>query len=185
MRRLTARNRRHLLAAAAVVFLLATVVSSGKRGDGACVRQQLMEDDVISNKFMEDHICLIGTSAPTDLRAFCRDFRHGQPVYQVMLLEKEDIKRLRKDLKGHQEDFYNDRTKFRPLLKKESLVHYTTDGTYTFIYCDLNYKNWKAKRKSNEYLRYIPYGTPKGIYKIYHGCHPVQKYSGFRQLGSC
>ena len=183
--------RRLLVAALAVgllgaaALLISAVTASGS-GDGACIHVWVRENDVISEKFMKDHICLIknARSAPTDLEAFCRDFRPDQPKYQVMLLTSKDIAQLRNDLKGHQEDFHNDREKFRPLRKQASLVHYTTDNTYNFIYCEQT-KKWQGKRKGNEYLRYIPHGAPEGMYKIYHGCPPVRNYKGFRQSGPC
>ena len=157
-------------------------------GDSACDHQTLNPNDVISQKFMDDHICLVRNSPPTDLVAFCSHFRQNQPLYQVMLLNTDDIKRLRHDLKGHQNDFYNDRDKFRPLHAGAGQVHYTTDQSYTFIYCELKQGKWNGKRKTGHYQQYIPKGTagnPQGVYKIYHGCRPVTSHPGFRQNGSC
>lgn len=194
VRRLLVRYRWFLVAAlvSVVSIFLMTItfpsaVATGGRGDTACdrnIHRRLEEDDVISEKFMKDHICLIRKDRPKNLEAFCSDFRHGQPVYQVMLLTRDDIKRLRKDLMRHQQDFYSDREKFR---QKPSSVHYTTDDTYSFIDCKYARK-WEGKLISNKYMQYIPRGTsgkPEGIYKIYHGCQPVQEYLGFRQPGWC
>ena len=157
-------------------------------GDAACDRQTLNPNDVISQKFYNDHICLIRGSPPKDLTAFCRDFRQGPLIYQVMLLTTDDINRLRKDLQGHQNDFYNDRYLFRPLHPGAALAHYTTDGTYSFIYCEEKKGTWIGKLKSNRYQQYVPQGTagnPKGVYQIYHGCPPVVDYPGFKQDGTC
>lgn len=175
---------------AAVVFLVAPLlISVSGSGDSVCDRHiHLSNNDVISEKFMQDHICLIKSSrrVPTDLKAFCRDFRREKEIYQVMLLTPEDITQLREELKEHQNDFDNDRDKFRPLRRQASLVHYTTDNTYNFIYCEQTKKrDWQGKRRGNEYLKYIPHGTPEGIYKIYHGCRPVTEHRGFRQSGPC
>ena len=160
-------------------------------GDSACDRQRpINTDDVISQKFMRDHICLVRKSPPNDLVAFCRDFRKGQsvPLYQVMLLSTDDIKQLRNDLMGHQGDFYNNRSMFRPLDTGASKVHYTTDQSYTFIYCELKQGKWNGKRKAGLYQQYIPKGTagnPQGVYKIFHGCPPVDVNPGFSQPGPC
>ena len=157
-------------------------------GDAACDRQTLNPNDVISQKFYNDHICLLRGSPPKDLTAFCRDFRQGPLIYQVMLLTTDDINRLRKDLQGHQNDFYNDRYLFRPLHPGAALAHYTTDGTYSFIYCEEKKGTWIGKLKSNRYQQYVPQGTagnPKGVYQIYHGCPPVVDYPGFKQDGTC
>ena len=51
--------------------------------------------NVISQKFMDDHICLYRGSPPSNLKAFCKHFRKGQEIYQVMLLNTKDIKKLR------------------------------------------------------------------------------------------
>ena len=157
-------------------------------GADACDRGTLNANDVISQKFMDDHICLVRKSPPKDLPAFCRDFRRGQPKYQVMLLGTNSIKQLRYDLIRHQNDFYNDRSKFRPLNPGVGQVHYTTDQPYTFIYCELIRGRWIGRQKTGRYQQYIPIGTagnPQGVYKIYHGCPPVVSYPGFSQPGSC
>ena len=157
-------------------------------GDSACDRQTLNKNDFISQKFMDDHICLVRNSPPTDLVAFCRDFRPSQPLYQVMLLSTDGIKQLRNDLKGHQNDFYNNRSMFRPLDTGASKVHYTTDQSYTFIYCELSKGKWNGNRKIGPYQQYIPIGTvgnEHGVYQIYHGCPPVDVYPGFSQPGPC
>ena len=159
-----------------------------ERGDSACDRSHLNKNDVISQKFMDDHICLYRRSPPSNLEAFCRDFRQGPPIYQVMLLDTDDIKTLRNDLINHQKDFYNDREGFRPLHPGVSLYHYTTGNRYNFIFCEENRGKWSAYRKSGFYQQYIPSGTcgkPEGIYKIYHGCPPVKTCPGFRQNGNC
>ena len=85
------------------------------RGDAACIRFPPKANDVISRKFMRDHICLYRGRPPFDLDAFCRDFRQGPPRYQVMLLTNSNIRTLRNDLQSHQRDFYNDRYGLRPL----------------------------------------------------------------------
>ena len=157
-------------------------------GDSACDRQTLNPNDYISQKFMDDHICLIRNSPPTDLVAFCSDFRQNQPLYQVMLLNTDDIKRLRRDLKGRQNDFNNDRDKFRPRHTGAGQVHYTTDQSYTFIYCELKQGKWNGKRKTGRYQQYIPIGTAgnqRVVYQIYHGCPPVDVNPGFSQPGPC
>ena len=158
------------------------------RGDSACDHGTLNANDVISQKFMDDHVCLFRNSPPNDLPAFCRDFRPSQPLYQVMLLSANSIKQLRNDLKGHHNDFYNDRDRFRPLHEGASQVHYTTDQSYTFIYCELKQGKWNGQRKTGRYQQYIPIGTAgnlKGVYKIYHGCPPVTSRPDFRQNGPC
>ena len=163
----------------------------GTSGTGAsvCDRQKLNENDVIHQKFMDDHICLARYSAPSDLVAFCREFRPSKPLYQVMLLSTDGIKQLRNDLHGHQRDFYNDRFLFRPLNTGESLIHYTTDQVYSFIYCEKSQGTWIAKLKNYRHQQYIPRGQfdePEGIYQIYHGCPPVgEEYPGFSHPGSC
>ena len=154
-------------------------------GASACDSQTLKANDVISQKFMKDHICLFRNSPPIDFTAFCRDFRKGRPIYQVMLLSTDDMKQLHNDLKGHQMDFYNDRNLFRPRTSK---VHYTTDQPYTFIYCEQKQEKWIGCQKTGCYQQYVPKGTagnPQGVYQIYHGCPPVTSRPGFRQNGSC
>ena len=163
LRRLSVCCRRLLVAALAIVVfvllvttVLPSAVAARGRGDIACdldAHRYLKEKDVISEKFMKDHICLIRKSAPTDLEAFCRDFRQGPRKYQVMLLNSVGIKQLRQELSRHQTDFDKDRENFRPLRRNESSVHYTTDNAYTFIYCELT-KKWKGQHRSNEYHRY-------------------------------
>ena len=163
----------------------------GKSGTGtsACDHQELNENDVIHQKFMDDHICLVRFSPPSDLVAFCRDFRPREPLYQVMLLTSHGIRQLRDDLLGHQKDFYNDRYLFSPLRKGLSLIHYTTDQYYNFIYCEQSEGTWIAKQKSGRYQQYVPRGKkdyPEGIYQIYHGCAPVSEgYPGFSHPGTC
>ena len=63
---------------------------------------------------------------PSNLKAFCKHFRKGQEIYQVMLLNTKDIKKLCKDLIYHQKNFYNDWKGFRPIHPGVSLYHYTT-----------------------------------------------------------
>ena len=163
----------------------------GTSGTGAsnCDREELNKNDVISQKFMDDHICLLRYYPPSDLVAFCREFRPSQPLYQVMLLSPNGIKQLRIDLLGHQKDFYNDRFLFSPLHPVPSQIHYTTDQYYNFIYCEQSQGTWIAKQKSGRYQQYVPRGkvdNPEGIYQIYHGCAPVgEEYPGFRHPGSC
>ena len=157
-------------------------------GDSACDRGKLNENDVISQKFMDDHICLVRNSPPNDLAAFCRDFREGQPKYQVMLLSPDGIKQLRNDLKGHQNELYNDRLMFRPILQGPSEIHYTTDKSFTYIYCERKQGRWNGKQKTDHYQLYIPQGTdrnPEGVYQIYHGCHPIDFHPGFCKSGPC
>ena len=164
------------------------VLAAVKKGDSVCDRRTLHAEDVISQKFYDDHICLLRKGPPEDLSAFCRDFRRGQPIYQVMLLTVHDIKQLRSDLQKHQNDFYNDRESFRPVLNGPSEVHYTTQGTYTFIYCQKNKNRWIGKQKKGRYMQYIPKGpggNQEGKYQIYHGCPPVTTYPGFKQPGYC
>ena len=157
-------------------------------GADACDRGTLNANDVISQTFMDNHICLARKSPPEDFPAFCRDFRQGQPKYQVMLfstsLRTPSIKQLRDDLRRHQNDFYNDRERFRPLNPGAGQVHYTTDHPYTFIYCEQIRGRWIGGQITG-YQQYIPIGTAEGVYKIYHGCPPVESYPGFRQTGSC
>ena len=162
----------------------------GTSGTGAsvCDRQKLNENDVIHQKFMDDHICLTRYSHPTDLVAFCREFRPSKPVYQVMLFGPEGLKQLRKDLLGHQNDFYNDRFKFKPLGPAISTIHYTLGSSDTFIYCEQSHGTWIGKLKAGRYQQYVPRGkdeNPEGLYQIYHGCPPVEVYPGFSQPGSC
>ena len=148
-------------------------------------RARLPWNDVISQKFYVDHICRIRGPirryTSSSLSTFCRDFRRGPPVYQLMLLTDYDINRLRNDLQGHQNDFFNDRNDLRP---NPSRVHYSTDDTYDFIYCQRTRGTWIGYQRSNQYQRYVPraYST---LYQIYHGCRPVTTYPGFRQNGSC
>lgn len=164
------------------------------RGTGAgaevCDRLRLNANDVISQKFMKDHICLIRGTAPGNLEAFCRDFRKGPPVYQVLLLRQDELDQLRSDLTNHQNDFYNDRNMFRPLHSGYGLRHYTTDQPYSFIFCERprGQSQWIGQLKSGYYQQYIPQGPVRKnerVYKIYHGCRPVQQYPGFFEQGSC
>ena len=157
-------------------------------GASACDSQTLKANDVISQKFMKDHICLFRNSPPIDFTAFCRDFRKGHSIYEVMLLSTDDMKQLHNDLKGHQMDFYNDRNLLRPLKPGDSKVHYTTDQSYTFIYCELIRGRWIGRQTTGRYQQYIPKGTagnPQGVYQIYHSCPPVTSRPGFRQNGLC
>ena len=155
------------------------------KGDRACYPYTLSEVDFISQHFYDKHICkIMKNKKPLDLSAFCRDFRPGETEYQVMLLATPDIRRLRLDLQRHQADFYNDRS-----LLTDGQVYYTTDDPYTFIYCEKSMGKWIGKEKSFLYMQYIPRGTfgdPEGLYRIFHGCGPVETtYPGFRHCGTC
>ena len=151
------------------------------RGDAACIRFPPKANDVISRKFMRDHICLYKGRPPFDLDAFCRDFRQGPPRYQVMLLTNSNIRTLRNDLQSHQRDFYNDRYGLHPLRQGISLYHYTTRNKYTFIYCEYG----RGKIRYGLYQQYVPVGTPGVPYQIFHGCPPVRVCPGFKQVGAC
>ena len=150
-----------------------------------CISLTLHENDYISQKFMDDHICLLNSKKDIPKRKkkinkFCEDYRPSQPLYQVMMLDKRDIKALRKHLKTHQKYFEMDKDMFSGDNEKKSLVHYTTDATYTFIEC----KKRRNRKLSNYYMRYVPKLRNKK-YKIYHGCKPVRRHTGFRNKGSC
>ena len=148
----------------------------------------LPSNDVISQKFYKDHICRIKGSIKRytgkSLSTFCGGFRQGPPIYQLMLLTDSGINRLRDDIRVHQNDFFNDRDDLRP---NPSRVHYTTDSTYDFIYCEKTGGMWSGYQKRDQYQRYVPRAADGNsrLYRIYHGCRPVTTYPGFRRNGSC
>ena len=150
------------------------------RGDSFCDRiMKLNENDVISEKFMRDHICLIRGKRIEDVRdwcAFCRDFRgKGQtppppPKYQVMLLTPRKLKQLREDLEKHQGD-YSDH-------QRQNNRIYTTEDRYNFVYCEQRNSYWRGYIK---YGLYQQYNTQKSqdLHRIYHGRPPVKHNPGF------
>ena len=155
-----------------------------ERGDSACVRNiRLHPKDTISQKFYDDHICLLGNGLPKNfkLNNFCRDFRPGLPLYQVMILNKQTIKTLRSDLLSHQKDFYV----YRNRLPPPSTIHFYTDNRYNFIECRMTKgSTYKGRWLSNRYQAYIPrYNGP--VCQIYHGCPPVTTKPGFSANGNC
>ena len=159
-----------------------------------CVKQTLNKNDVISQKYMDDHICLIapGKNPPSgkkEILAFCDDFRTDQGLYQVMMVSNKQLKALRKDIENHQDDFKNDREHFRPIKRGASDVHYTTENTYDFIECERTQGEKPSGKKMNGYYaQYIPMGPREGKnskYQIYHGCPPVRNNPGFRRDGNC
>jgi hypothetical protein len=166
--------------------------AGGNKGDFMCDRNtRLPLSDEISQKFYEDHICLVRNNndlKKMDLTAFCRDFRKGQPLYQVMLLSPAGIRELRNDIASKQGLFMSENKKFPPLKAPPSGIHFYTDDQYTFIECKQSGSTWKGKQLSNRYQQYIPKGTPGnpgGQYQIYHGCPPVKTKPGTSAAGPC
>ena len=162
---------------------------SAWRPPRACDRSAtLNEKDTISQKFYDDHICLVRGISPKDLTAFCDEFRPGLPQYQVMILSLADLRRLRSDILWHQDEFKKYKAHFPPTRPPPSTMHFYTQDTYNFIECKKTRKStYKGKRLSGRYQQYIPRGTPSGIYQIYHGCPPVTKSErqDFSAKGPC
>ena len=158
-------------------------------GDAACDRKyKLTGNDVISKKFFDDHICLQRGGYPTDLAAFCNDFRQGQPLYQVMVITPPELTQLRNDLTSMQVQFYRERAKVPPLLNPPSQIHFYSRDRYDFINCEYKTGFWKGKKLSGRYNQYIPKGTPgnpEATYQIYHGCPPVTSRPGDSAPGPC
>ena len=155
-----------------------------ERGDSACVRKiRLNKKDTISQKFYDDHICLVQNGLPKNfkLNSFCRDFRPGLPLYQVMILNKQTIKTLRSDLLSHQKDFYM----YKDRLPPPSTIHFDTDNRYNFIECRMTKgSTYKGSWLHNRYQAYIPRWNG-AVYQIYHGCPPVTTKPGFSANGNC
>ena len=162
------------------------VGASAATGDSACDRNMnLNSGDRISQKFYDDHICLVRGSPPKDVNAFCRDFRN-LPLYQVLIVNPTQLKQLRNDLGGHQVQFYENRQHYAPVKTSlPSTMYFYTNDKYNFIEC----RDYKGKKLSGQYQLYVPRGTkgnPKGNYQIYHGCAPrATKPSGFGVPGQC
>ena len=156
-----------------------------EKGDDACDRSlTLAPCDRISQKFYDDHICLVRKDPPKNLDLFCDDFRN-LPLYQVMILTTSEIKQLRNDLGNHQEEFYENRAHYPPVKRTlPSTMYFYTDNTYNFIEC----RNYKGKKLNGYYQLYVPRGTdgnPEGNYQIYHGCAPRSTRPGFSANGQC
>ena len=155
------------------------------KGDDACDREvTLTASDRISQKFYDDHICLIRGAPPKDLNQFCRDFRQLD-LYHVLLINPTEIKRLRNDIGNHQIDFYDNREHYPPIKRVlPSTMHFYSTDTFNMIECNAN----KGKKLSGRYQVYVPKGTagnPKGNYQIYHGCAPSRTRPGFSVAGEC
>ena len=145
-------------------------------------KMKLNKDDVISEKFMRDHICLITAPRTPSKRVlcdFCRNFRgKGQKrlsKYQVMLLTPKELKQLREDLQKHQRDYRDDR--------RQSNRIYTTEDRYNFVYCERRKGDWMGEIKRDLYQQYNTRQSPQGRHRIYHGRPPVKHNPGFETKG--
>ena len=147
------------------------------------------DDDYISMKFFQDHICLMRNTPPEAKSAFCQNFRKDLDLYHVMILSRYDLDSLRKDLQGHQDELKKEDEKFLPKKKPPHYIHFYTDDTYNFIECSLKKGKWKAKKLNGYYQPYIPRRAPgSSVYQIYHGCKPESYliwHPGFSSHGNC
>ena len=148
----------------------------------ACLKMgKLNPNDEISEKFYFDHICVLKNGIPRDLAGFCNDFRSNVPLNHVMMLTKNELKQLRKDLQGHQAEFHQLQAQFAPI---PSLIHFYTNNKYDFVECDRRGSRPKGKRLNDYYGRYVPRAAANK-YQIYHGCAPSRTRPGFHAPGTC
>ena len=135
---------------------------------------KLNPNDEISEKFYSDHICVLKNGVPRDLVGFCNDFRSNVPLNHVMMLNKNELKQLRKDLQGHQAEFRQLQAHF---------VFYT-NNKYDFVECDRRGSRPKGKKLNDYYGRYIPRDAANK-YQIYHGCAPSRTRPGSHAPETC
>ena len=136
----------------------------------------------ISEKYIGDHVCLIGQDSPWTrpqleepstsaehlnmYQDFCINFRKTGPVPRnhILLLTKDELQtfntmaeRRYKFLTAH------------PEYQGYGSVHFYSDRTYNWLECQFD-KNWNLESVS--VLRHYYARFPLSTYQIYHLCSP-------------